>query len=580
MAEKKNTYGQILKSSAIIGGSSVVNIAIGIVRTKAMALLLGPSGVGLLGLYGSITELMINAAGMGVNNSGVRQIAEAAGSDDTENIARTATVLRRVSIILGLFGAVLLVIFAKPISNFTFGNEQHAFAISLLSLVVLFTIVSAGQGALIQGLRRISDIAKMGIFASLFGTIISITVIYFFRMEGVAPSLVLVAAMVLLTSWWYSRKIRIQTPLISASQLGHESAALLKLGFAFMISGLMMTGSAYVVRLIIVRMVSFDAAGLYQSAWALGGLYVGIILQAMGSDFYPRLTGIAKDNTECNRMVNEQAHVSVLLAGPGIIATLTFAHLVIELFYSSKFEGAVEILRWLCLGMTLRVISWPIGYIIIAKNARNLYMFSELAWTIVYLGLAWVCVRSFNLNGAGIAFFLSYIFHVLMIYLIVRRLSGFRWSTVNIQTSFLFVSLIAVVFCSFYTLSPFLSMVVGILAILLSGTYSIQVLLSLVSLDRIPRPVLKLLQWFRLASFESYEDHNRVKTKISTVALMGKPLVNIKWLIFAFIICTLFSMGFFWYEETYGWSAVLKYFYLELEKLLSVFREVSQNFLS
>ncbi len=38
---EKHTYGQILKSSALIGGSSVVNIAIGIVRTKAMAVLLG-----------------------------------------------------------------------------------------------------------------------------------------------------------------------------------------------------------------------------------------------------------------------------------------------------------------------------------------------------------------------------------------------------------------------------------------------------------------------------------------------------------------------------------------------------------
>jgi hypothetical protein len=50
----KNTYGQILKSSALIGGSSIINIGIRIIRTKAMALILGPSGVGLMGLYESI----------------------------------------------------------------------------------------------------------------------------------------------------------------------------------------------------------------------------------------------------------------------------------------------------------------------------------------------------------------------------------------------------------------------------------------------------------------------------------------------------------------------------------------------
>ncbi len=108
---------------------------------------------------------------------------------------------------------------------------------------------------------------------------------------------------------------------------------------------------------------------------------------------YPRLTAIANDNIECNRVVNEQAHVSLLLAGPGIIATLTFASLVISVFYTSKFGGAVEILRWLCLGMTLRVISWPMGFIIVAKGVQNLLIFSELSWTVVYLGLAWVCDR-------------------------------------------------------------------------------------------------------------------------------------------------------------------------------------------
>jgi len=74
---EKHTYGQILKSSALIGGSSVLNVAIRIFHTKVMAVLLGPAGFGLMGLYGSITDLSTNIAGMGINSSGVRQIAEA-----------------------------------------------------------------------------------------------------------------------------------------------------------------------------------------------------------------------------------------------------------------------------------------------------------------------------------------------------------------------------------------------------------------------------------------------------------------------------------------------------------------------
>jgi len=553
----------------------VINIGIGIVRTKVMAMLLGPSGVGLMGLYGSITDLTISIAGMGINSSGVRQIAEAVGTGDTKRIAITATVLRRISIILGLLGVVFLVGFSGPVSTLTFGNDQHATAIALLSIAVFFNLVSAGQGALIQGMRRISDLAKMGILGTLFGTIISIPIVYYFREDGIVPSLVIVAALALLTSWWYRRKIEIATPSIPFSQARQEAFDLLKLGFAFMASGLLMAGAAYVVRLIIVRKVGFDAAGLYQSAWALGGLYIGFILQAMGTDFYPRLTAIANDNIECNRVVNEQAHVSLLLAGPGVIATLTFAPLVIALFYTPKFEGAVEILRWLCLGMTLRVISWPMGFIIMAKNIPNILIFCEVAWTIVYLGLAWLCVDIFNLNGAGIAFFGSYVFHVIMIYVIVQRLSFFRWSIENLKTSALYLALIAVVFCSFYALPPLFAMGIGTLAVLLSGIYSIQVLLNLVSPDRIPRPLLKLFKWFRLVSSLPPEHNgleNMVKTTLNDAVIENKPLVNTKRLIFALMICIGFSIWIQWYEGFYGWSAGLSAFESELEALLSVFR--------
>src|SRR5438034_10313387 len=85
----QQAYGQILKSSGLIGSSSLRNRGFRIVRTKAMALLLGPSGVGLLGLYSSIYDMATIFAGMGLNSSGVRQIAEAVGTGDTRRIART-----------------------------------------------------------------------------------------------------------------------------------------------------------------------------------------------------------------------------------------------------------------------------------------------------------------------------------------------------------------------------------------------------------------------------------------------------------------------------------------------------------
>jgi PST family polysaccharide transporter len=495
---EKPSYGEILKSSALIGFSTLINLAIGIIRTKAMAVWLGPAGFGLMGLYGSITDLAQSIAGMGINASGVRQIAEAVGAGDTERIARAVVVLRRTAVVLGVVGAVVLIAFSRQASTLTFRSDQHATAVKLLSATVLFSCLSGGQAALIQGMRRISDLVKMGVLGAASATIISIPIVYVLREDGIVPSLICGAAISLIVSWWYSRKIRIQTPSMTVAKIGHEAAGLLKLGFAFMASGLLMTGASYAIRVFVLRKLGFEAAGFYQSAWTLGGMYVGVILGAMGTDFYPRLTAAAKDNSTCNRLVNEQTQVGILLAAPGVIATLTLAPLVITLFYSAKFQQAVEVLRWLCLGMALRVISWPMGFIIIAKGARNLFFWAELGWTVVYVALAWVCVTAFALNGAGIAFFGSYIFHVLMIYLIVRRLSGFQYSAANVKASLLFILILVLVLCGFYGMPYPAAMAVGILVLTATTIYSIRQILNLVSPALVPRPIFRVLEWLRL----------------------------------------------------------------------------------
>lgn len=490
---------QLLKSAAVAGMSTLVNVGIGIVRTKAMAVILGPAGFGLLGLYTSIVDLAATFAGLGVLSSGVRQVADASASGRFERIELTVTVLRWISFILGAAGAIILSSLAGPASTFTFGNESYAKGVALVSLVVFFRVVSGGQTALLQGLRRISDIARINIVGALLATTVSIPIVYALGEQGVAPSLVAVAAMTTLTSWWFSRKARVNhVATVSFSDAWREAAALVRLGFAFMASSLFTIGAAYAVRLILTREVSLEAAGLYSSSWTLGSLYVGYVLQAMGADFYPRLVGLANDNDRSNRLVNDQTRIGVLIAGPGIIATLTLSPLVLTLLYSAKFIGAVDVLRWICLGMALRVITWPMGYVIIAKNHQLLFFCSDLAWTIVNVSLTWQCVERFGLTGAGIAFFGSYVFHCAITYPIVRALSAFRWSPATLSTIFVFVISISVAFWTCYAIASPWREALGVALTVASTIYSVRSLLTLLPTTPMPPRIKQIFVFLKL----------------------------------------------------------------------------------
>lgn len=478
--ERPSSYRRILESTALMSAAALINMAIGMLRTKAVALLLGPAGVGLLGIYAAIADLAQTLAGMGLVSSGVRQIAEAAGTGDGPRVARVAQVLRRVSLLLGLLGGGVLALLAEPIARLSFGDDRHGLGVALLSLAVGFRIVADGRAALIQGLRRLGALGRMNILGTALAALTAVGLAFGMGEAGIALMLPAMAAVTALVAWWHGRAGLGETPAPAAAPW-REAAALLRLGFAFMASGLMMSGAAYAIRLLVARQAGVEAAGLYQAAWTLGGLYLSFALQAMGTDFYPRLTAVAHDYPACNRMVNEQAHVSLLLAGPGILATLILAPWVLRTFYSPEFGAGAELLRWLCLGMALRTLSWPMGYIVLAQGAQGVLFWSEAAWTLVYLGLARLFMASHGLAGAGIAFFAAYLFHCLMAYAIARRLSGFRWSARNLTTGLLYLGAIALVFQGFEQLPPVPALVIGGAALALGGLHSLASLLKLLA---------------------------------------------------------------------------------------------------
>lgn len=475
-------------------------MALGIIRTKVIAVLLGPSGVGLFGLFNSVADLARTVAEVGINQSGVRQIAEACGSNDVQRIAVTVTTLRRAALLFGCVGAILLAVLCRPVARLTFGNEHYAGGVLLLSLTVLFGTVSEAQRALIQGMRRIGDIAQLSVLGAFFGTIFSIPLVYYFGERGVVYSIVCVAGMGVVTSWWYARKVKVERVPMAYNQVSGEAAALLKLGIVLMACSLLPLAVAYAIRIIVQHKLGLDAAGFYQAAWALSILYVNFILQAMGMDFYPRLTAASKDNMQCNRMMNEQTEVGLLLAGPGLLGTLTVAPLVIHLFYSAKFGPAVELLRWNCLGMIVQVATWPIATLQLAKGRGNLFFWTQFAGSALYVLLTWIGVKFWGLNGAAIAFCGMIAVQYLISYWVARRLSGFSYTIVNRKLGLLFVALLAAVFLSWYALPFVVATALGVAITMVTGIYSLRLLCALIPVERMPRPARKIIELFRPAA--------------------------------------------------------------------------------
>jgi len=498
-----NSYAQILKSTFIMGGSSVVNIFLGIVRNKVIALLLNPSGMGLLGVYQSITNLTSTVSGLGINESGARQVALAFGTGDHNTISRTFLSLRRIALFTGICGSLLLLLSSKWISLLTFSNSRHVLDLALLSVTLFFGAVSGGQIALIQGMRQINYLAKINVLGPFWGTILSLPIIFYLGMKGIVSYLIIMSATNIITSWWYSKKIKIIAPRTNWRNSLLDAKPLLTLGAAFMIGNLITVGIQYLLRVLVIRYLGLNAAGEYQASAILSTVYVGILMKAMATDFYPRLSAASYNDKECRFIVNKQIETGLLLAVPGVLATLTFAPLVIVLFYSSKFMLAVDVLRWQILGIFLQVLTWPIGYILRAKGDGKLFVATELFANFVHLTLAWIGIRYFGLPGTGMAFFAMNAVYFILIYRIVRAKYSFSFAAENIKILIILAAATIITFISPYILQRF-SILANICIIIITSLFSLKKIISRVG-------TLSILSYLSRPSSTNLNDPERKK---------------------------------------------------------------------
>jgi len=424
----KKSYGSILKSSSLIGGSQLITMVIGLVRTKCAAVLLGPSGIGLVGTYIAIQQFAIALAGMGLNQSGVRDISEARGSDDPIRIAETVIALRRISLWLGLVGALLIAILAFPLSRFTFGDDSHALGIMALAVSVSLGLISAAQRAILQGFRRIGDMVKSGICAAIIGSVVTVMWYFIWGTDGIIPAILSVSVITLFFTWYFARSVEVPDVEIDFRGIFQHVKSLLSLGLAFMWNGLLLAAMAYVIRMIVLREFDLVAVGIYSAAFGISGMIVNFVLRAMGTDYFPRLSEVSENHPKMVQLINEQAEIGILLALPAVLGLIAFAPLLVQVFYTADFMQAGSLIQWFALGCFCRLFQWPLGFVLLAKKQGGLFALTQTGFASMHLGLILFLISQFGLEGVSIAFAANYLLTYWVVYFLARSLISFRWS--------------------------------------------------------------------------------------------------------------------------------------------------------
>lgn len=430
MTNQVVSYRRILRSTSVIGGASVINILIGLVRTKILAVLLGPAGLGLVSLYTGLITTASTLAAMGMGTAGTRQIAEAISREDVHALAIARRALFWAACVLAIFGALIVWMLREVLALYVLGSTADAGIVAWLSLGVALSVAGASQGALIQGMRRIGDMARLSVYGAVLNTFFGLILLWQWGGGGLV-AYVLIGPLVsfLAGHWFVSRLPEVGLGEISVKEMTQQWKILMRLGIPFMGAGLIGSLVQLWIRVEVGNTLGAEALGHYQAAWTISMQYIGFVLAAMGADYYPRLTSVIFDHKAATRLVNDQTEIALLLSAPIFIAMIGLAPWVIHLLYSSAFMPAVDVLRWQILGDVLKVASWPLGFVILAAGAGKDFFWSEALVMLIMGCLIAGFSSSVGLRITGIAFFVCYVIYLPLAFLLAKHRISFAWDT-------------------------------------------------------------------------------------------------------------------------------------------------------
>jgi O-antigen/teichoic acid export membrane protein len=473
VGEEQKSYNSILKASAIFGGVQIFQVFIQLLRSKILALLLGPSGVGVIGLLNTTIALIGSITNFGLSTSAIKEIAVANELGERNKITETLNILKKLVWFTGFLGMTISISFSSLLSKWTFGNYDYTYAFVWLSISLLINQLAIGRLVILQGLRKVKVLAKANLFGSFFGLLIVFPLFYFFRKDGIVASIIVYSFVTYFFAWFFSKNISIPQIHLNIKEVFVKGKTMLILGFVLGISSLITVLSNYLTSLFIVKFGNIEQLGLYSAGIAITTNYTGLIFSAIATDYHPRLSALA-NNDLVKKAVNQQAEIALIILTPLILIFLVYSDFLITLLYSKDFLMIKPMIGFIFLGIFFKIFSWAISFSFVARGKVKLFFWNELIANIYILFSSIMGYFYFGLVGLGYAFLLSFILYSLQVYVLANKTLNFCYETVFLRSFILQVSIACISFFVSITLRKEYSYLIGSILILFSFIHSIK----------------------------------------------------------------------------------------------------------
>lgn len=404
------------------GLATAARLLAALVIMKLVAWFAGPEGVGRLGQFISLMALLAVLAGGGIKAAIVKYVAEY--RDDAQKLSRLLSAALWYSLGAScLLGAVALVL-SESLAAWLLGDVGYTSLIRVLAVAQLGIALLNYILAVVNGFMDVRRLAFIQVLGSACAIVLALGLSQWLQLYGVLLALVLgqlACLAVAVLAWW--RSPYCERGMLKARPEGEMTRKLALFSVMTITSALLPPLVHIAVRGHLAAELGWTEVGYWQAVSQVSDAYLLFIATAINVYYLPKLAathGAAALRKELQSAFGYVMPV-VLLMAAGIYLARDWITL---LLFSAEFAPAQALYGPQLVGDVLKIASFVLSYLMLAKAMTRLFVISELVFAGTYLALVFVLTAYFGLIGAMYAFAINYGLYLLFNLLVARHYLG------------------------------------------------------------------------------------------------------------------------------------------------------------
>ncbi|MGF1883295.1 O-antigen translocase [Vibrio splendidus] len=410
----------LVKTSLLSFIATVIKMLSGLVINKAVAIFIGPAGLAIIGQFQNIQGIIRTVAQGGIN-SGITKYTAEYYNDELQRANLWSTSLK-ITIGLSLVVSFLIIITSKQLSIYTFNEGSYRYVFIVFGFTLFLFSINQLLLSVLNGLKEIREFISINITQSLYSLVFTTFLIVFWQLDGALFALVTNQSIIFFVLLYRLRNHALIT--WESLNKSFDKEIVIKLSkYSLMTLASISTVpvSQLYVRNFIGENLSWADAGYWQAMMYISTMYLMVVTTALSTYYLPRLSEI-NSRLELRRELIDGYKIITPLIALITISVFFSKNIVLWILFSEDFEPMLVLFKWQLLGDFLKINSWLLGYILIAKAKTKTVISTEIFFSITFAVLSVVFVDLFGLVGVSYAYAINYLFHLITMFFVTRRL--------------------------------------------------------------------------------------------------------------------------------------------------------------